>query len=309
MNEPIGQHVVPRCYLQNFSVEKRKDAVFVDVLLNKSKDQKIHRQDIKNICKIREFYTFDHLPENEKRWLEKYYSRHIESLYHDIYKTLVDPKAEIISEELKMKILAYIIAQELRTPKLGDAITSITTRTIEYAFLANQQLGVERKIYSEDGALLLNLEGKTLGDAIKEDKKSNRQIANAEAVKRLKQIADLKSSYHIMVTKYAGKSGLISSDRPVHTDSSLYSPSCKLTFPIDRNHVVSLYPYDAEIDLDPLKILRLDYDGQMADMFVLTYNMLQVENADMFLYGQKDDITYAYSRYQGLKEKDKSQKA
>lgn len=309
MNEPVGQHIVPRCYLQNFSVEKRKDEFFVDVLFNKSKDQKIHRQDIKNICKIREFYTFDHLPDNDKRWLEKYYSRHIESLYHDIYKALVDSTVTLISEELKMKILVYIIAQELRTPKLGEALTSITNRTIEYAFLAHQQLGVERKIYSEDGALLLNLEDKTLEEALKEDKRSNRQMANAEAVKRLKQITDLKSPYHIMVTKYAGKSGLISSDRPVHTDTSLYSPSCKLTLPIDRNHVVSLYPYNPEIDLDPLKILRLSYDGQMADMFVLTYNMLQVEKADMFLYGQKDDITQAYTQYEGLKERDKSQKS
>ncbi|TDS05983.1 uncharacterized protein DUF4238 [Sphingobacterium paludis] len=79
---------------------------------------KIHQQNIKNICKIREFYTFDGLPESEKRWLEKYYSRHIESLYHDIYANLTDPSVEKITSDLKMKILIYIISQELRTTKL-----------------------------------------------------------------------------------------------------------------------------------------------------------------------------------------------
>lgn len=302
MGEPIGQHIVPRCYLQNFAVEKRKDEFFVDVLFNQSSDHKIHRQNIKNICKIREFYTFGGLPENEKRWLEKYYSRHIESVYHDIYKTLTDTKAETVSPELKMKILVYIIAQELRTPKLAEALNSLSNRTIEYAFLAHEQLGTKKKIFSEDKEIM-DLEGKTMEEAIKESDSSNRQSANLESVKRLKHIAELKMDYHILVTKYKGDIGLISSDRPVYADSPLYSPDGKINLPIDRKHMVCLYPYDQEVDPDPLKILRLDHDVHISSLYVLTYNMLQVEKADRYLYGDKDDIIKALTQYEVLKAK------
>ncbi len=158
MSEPVSQHIVPKCYLQNFAVEKRKDEFFVDVLFNQNNDRKIHRQNVKNICKIRDYYTFDDLPENEKRWLERYYSKHIESVYHNIYKALTDPDVGVITPELKTKILVYIIAQELRTPKLAEALNSLSNRTIEYAFLAHEQLGTEKKIYSENDKELLNLE-------------------------------------------------------------------------------------------------------------------------------------------------------
>ncbi|SDL51450.1 DUF4238 domain-containing protein [Pedobacter antarcticus] len=150
MSEPVSQHIVPKCYIQNFAVEKRKNEYFVDVLFNQGEGLKIHRQNVKNICKIRDYYTFDDLPEGEKRWLERFYSTHIESVYHDIYKTLTNPDIHIITSELKTKILVYIIAQELRTPKLAEALNSLSNKTIEYAFLANEQLGTEKKIYSED---------------------------------------------------------------------------------------------------------------------------------------------------------------
>ena len=303
MGEPVSQHIVPKCYLQNFAVEKRKDEFFVDVLFNQSNDRKIHRQNVKNICKIRDYYTFDDLPESEKRWLERYYSKHIESIYHNIYKALTDPDVEVITPELKMKILVYIIAQELRTPKLAEALNSLSNRTIEYAFLAHEQLGTEKKIYSEGDKELLNLEGKTMEEAIKESNNSNRQSANLESVRRLKRIAELKMDYHILVTRYEGNSGLISSDRPVHADWPLYSPDCNFNLPIDRMHIVSLYPFDREVDPNPLKILRLDHDGQHSALFVSTYNMHQVEKADRYLYGDKSDILKAIDQYEALKAK------
>jgi hypothetical protein len=118
MSEPTSQHIVPKCYLQNFAVEIRNYEYFVDVLFNKSSDRKIHRQNIRNICKIRDFYTFNDLPETEKRWLEKYYSNNIDSNYHSTYQTLINPAIQKIGPELKMKILVYIISQELKTGKV-----------------------------------------------------------------------------------------------------------------------------------------------------------------------------------------------
>lgn len=266
------------------------------------KDRKIHRQNIKSICVIKEFYTFDDLPDNEKRWLEKYYARHIESGYHDIYKTLTDPAVDAVSPELKMKILVFIIAQELRTPKLAEALNSLSNRTIEYAFLAHEQLGAKKKIYSEGGKIK-DLEEKTIEEAIEESNSSNRQSANLESVRRLKRIAELKMDYHILVTKYAGDSGLISSDRPVHADSPLYSPDGKIRLPIDRNHMVCLYPYNPEVDPNTLKILRLDQDAQTSSFPVSMYNRHQLEKADRFLYGNKNDIIKALNQYEELKHK------
>jgi hypothetical protein len=299
MNEPVGQHIVPVCYLQNFAVEKRKDKYFVDVLFNQSADKKIQRLNVRNICKIRDFYTFDDLPETEKRWLERYYSHHIESNYHDIYKALTDPEVETISEVLKTKVLVHIISQELRTPKLAEALNSIMNRTIEYAFLAHEQLGTQKKIFSEGGEVM-DFEGKTMEQAINEDNNKNRQSANLEAVKRLKRIVELKSNCHIMVVKYDESIGLISSDRPVYTSTPLYSPDCKIDLPINRNHMICIIPFDEEIEPDHLKIVRLDHAPNNGRLAVTVYNMFQVEKADRFLYGDKVDIVESLKSYEAL---------
>ncbi|RYZ87610.1 MAG: DUF4238 domain-containing protein, partial [Proteobacteria bacterium] len=283
-------------------VEKRKDEFYVDVLFNKSPERKINRLNIRNICKIREFYTFDDLPEKEKRWLENYYSRHIESSYHDIYKTLIDPTVETITAEFKLKVLTYIVAQELRTPKLAEALNSLSNRTIEYAFLAHEQLGTEKKVYSGEQEIM-NFEGKTLEEAVKESNSSNRQSANLEAVQRLRRIAELKIDHHIMITKYNGTMGLISSDRPVHADWPLYNPDGKMNIPLDRYHMLSIYPFDEEVDPDPMKILRLDYNERNPPLFVLTYNMHQVEKADYYLYGDSEDIKDALKQYDEVMKK------
>jgi hypothetical protein len=300
MNEPVGQHIVPKCYLKNFAVEKRREESFVDVLFRQNKDRKIHRQNVKNICKIHEYYTFDELPEDEKRWLEKYYSHHIENIYPEIYRTLTDDSIESITPEFKMKILVFVIAQELRTPKLAEALNSISDRTIEYAFLAHEQLGTEKKLYSEDGKEDIDFEGKTLEEAQKKSSNSNRQIANLESVRRLKRIAELKMDYHIFVTKYNGDEGLISSDRPVHTDWPLYNPDGKISFPIDRTHMVSFYPFDNDLASDPMQILRLEYTENASPPFVYLYNMRQVEKADRYIYGHKDDISETLDRYDAM---------
>lgn len=299
MSEPISQHIVPKCYLQNFAVEIRKGEPFVDVMFNKSGEEKIHRQNVKNICKIREFYTFDDLPDNEKRWLEKFYSHHIESAYHEMYQALTDPKVQKISADLKTKILTYIISQELRTPKLSEALNSISNRTIEYAFLANEQFGTQKKIYSE-GKQILDLEGKTLKDAIKENENENRQSANLEAVRRLKRIAELKFDNHILITKYEGSFGLISSDRPVHAEWPLYNPDATMSIPLNSTHMLTLYPFDKELDNDTLKIMRLDHKDDQSNFYVDMYNMYQVEKADYFLYGKGPDILRAKAKYREL---------
>lgn len=298
MSEPIGQHIVPQCYLKNFAVEKRAKEAFVDVMFKKNSG-KIHRQNIRNICKIREFYTFDNLPDKEKRWLEKYYSNNVESLYHEVYKALTDASIEKITSDLKLKIIVYIISQELRTPKISDALNSVMNRVLEHVFLAHEQLGTEKKVFSEKGEVV-DLEGTTLEEAKKESNNSNRQMANLESVKRLKHIVELKSNYHIMVVKYEGKIGLISSDRPVHCSESLYSPDCKISLPIDRNHIVNLYPYDEEIESDSNKILRLNHDEHVSYLCVLSLNALQIDKAEHFIYGKKDDIVCGVSQYDRL---------
>ncbi|SDL51477.1 hypothetical protein [Pedobacter antarcticus] len=138
-------------------------------------------------------------------------------------------------------------------------------------------------------------------EAIKESDNSNRQSANLESVRRLKHLAELKMDYHILVTKYEGMICLISSDRPVHADWPLYSPDSKFNFPVDRFHMVSLYPFDKEVDPNHLKVLRLEHNEQQSAMFVSVYNMRQVEKADRYLYGSKDDILRAIQEYDKLK--------
>jgi len=304
MSEPKKHHIVPRCYLEKFAVRNRGDQHYVDVLFKKKNSTEIHEKEISTICSINQFYTFDGLPESEKRWLEKYYSHHIENLYHDIYKNLTDPTVSIIAPEFKMKILVYIIFQELRTTKIPNALNSLMNGVLEYAFLAHEQLGTKKKIVSENGEVI-DLEGKTLEQAIRESNNSNRQAANLESVKRLKQITELKSGYHIMIVQYKGDLGLISSDRPVHISEPLYSPNCIIRLPIDRNHIVCLYPYNSEVELDPYRILRVEHSGQASMLLALSMNILQIEQSESFIYGRKANIQETMKQHNRLLSKAK----
>ncbi|WP_293914876.1 MULTISPECIES: DUF4238 domain-containing protein [unclassified Sphingobacterium] len=289
MNEPIGQHIVPRVYLKNFSTSIKKKDYFVDVFYKKQKDINIPRVNIKNICKINEFYTFDHSPsEIDKRWLEKYYANNIESHYNSIYNLLTNEKTEKITPEIKNKILRHIISQELRTPKIAQALDSLTDRSIDYVFNSHEQLGTEKKLYTEDGKLAYDWSEKSIDEAKTKNRNENRQISNIECISRLKGLVELKFSYHIMVVKYNSPIGLISSDRPVYTSEPLYSPSCNIQLPIDKYHMINLYPFIE--DTDPNIILRIEHGKVASEPAVRILNISQLERAEHFVYGEKNNI-------------------
>src|SRR5690606_31996903 len=132
----------------------RNKEFFVDTLDKSNPTGKTFRVNTKKICAVNEFYTFDPLPEEYKRWLERYYANHIEVLYNDIYKVFLNQNIDEISEDLKFKMLIYIISQELRTTKITTAMNNLFGRMLEYSYSAFEQLGIEKKIGLENSDIV-----------------------------------------------------------------------------------------------------------------------------------------------------------
>lgn len=297
MSQPVRQHLVPRCYLNKFAVKRgKKKEYYLDAYDMSIEGKRVFGANTRNICVINEFYTFDHLPEREKRWLEKYYANQIEVLYDEIYNTLVNPEIQDISSDLKLKILVYIISQELRTDKITKALNTLFGGVLEYSFSAFEQFGLEKKIGLEDGTSI-DLDGKTLEEAKKESFDENRRMVNLESVRRIKHIAELKMQHPICVKKYSGDIGLITSDRPVIVTQPLYSPSCILRIPIDKEHLVTICPREGNEELNPLTLHKMEHKGEIASLVVTTYNMAQLENADRFIFGHKNNIERTLQEY------------
>ena len=109
MNEPKRQHLVPRCYLKKFGSYQKKE--WYVHAYDKTKDGEIIRPNIKNVCVELEYYSFENLPDDKKRFLEKFYANNIETEYDEIYNVLVKTKDRKLSDKLKYAIIKFIVSQ------------------------------------------------------------------------------------------------------------------------------------------------------------------------------------------------------
>lgn len=159
MNEPIRQHLVPRCYLKHFAYAKKK-AWYIDAYDITIEDPKIFNVNIDSICVERDFYTFRKLKDEEKRFLERYYSRTIEADYTEVYSALSQSKEIKINNTLRFKIISFIMCQYFRTSKLTSAFNNLWNRTLEHSFQL-MDYAKEKKVYFEGGGSI-DFTGKSL---------------------------------------------------------------------------------------------------------------------------------------------------
>lgn len=144
---------------------------------------------------------------------------------------------------------------------------------------------------------------KSIDEAKTKNRNENRQIFNIESISRLKGIVKLKVSYHIMVVKYNGPIGLISSDRPVYTSAYIYSPSCNIKLPIDKYHMIKLYPFIEDTNANT--ILRIEHGKIASEQDVRILNISQLERAEHFFYREKNNILRTIQDLDFLEKKQK----
>ncbi|HEY8781204.1 MAG TPA: DUF4238 domain-containing protein [Mucilaginibacter sp.] len=289
MNEPIGQHLVPRCYLKHFALAKKKDWL-IDACNLQVDDNVIFNVNIKAVCKQNEFYTFKKLPDEDKRFLEKYYSKTVEADYGQVYNILTN--GIDISNNDRFKIIAFVICQYWRTAKYINALNDIFSRSLEHGHALIEAKGLRKEIHF-DGGGVVSFENKTLGEVIKESKDETRERYNSDTYLRFKELTNRRINDRIVVYEAAQDDFFITSDNPVKCGKNIYDPTGIIKMPINQKYMVGLLPFNNDIAFRNKKLARIKLDEERSYFETSFNNIMQIEQADQVVLGSKANLTKA----------------
>jgi hypothetical protein len=296
MNEPIRQHLVPRVYLKQFALNKRKDW-FIDAY-DVVEKKHITGLNINNICVKKDFYTFKKLPDDHKRFLEHFYGNTVESDYPQIYQALVNPKHHKISDNFRFKIISYVISQYWRTSKLTNSFSKFWNKTMEHAYNLMETYSPERVIQSGDQ--IINFENRTLEEYTIESDNANRELINADSYRRFRELTLRRINNGIAIYKVHPAHRLITSDNPVSTSENIYDPSSFIRLPIDSHHILTLVPFENEVLFDNKTIARTNLDERASYFQTTVFNHSQFGQSEKFVLGHKDHIDYVVEQKENL---------
>ncbi|MBS1527471.1 MAG: DUF4238 domain-containing protein [Bacteroidetes bacterium] len=308
MSNPIRQHLVPRVYLKQFALKERKDW-FIDAYDTKN-NKFVPSLNINNVCVNKEFYTFKKLPEENKRFLERFYGQTVESDYPEIYQALTNPKHIKISDNFRFKIISYIISQYWRTSKLTNTFNSFWNSTMEHAYNLMEEYSPERIIQS--GNQLISFENRTFEDYKLDSDEQNREMINLNSYYRFKDLTLKRMNDSIMVSRMNSEHRLITSDNPVGTSKNIYDPLSWIRLPLDSRHIVSVVPCADIASTDmPNKpnvhvnkiITRVFLDKESSYFETTVFNYQQFGQCEKFVLGKKADIDKVLAQRSMLDEK------
>lgn len=296
MNEPIRQHLVPRVYMKQFALSKRKDW-FIDAY-DVVEKKYVTGLNINNICVKKDFYTFKKLPDDYKRFLERFYGSTVEADYPQIYQALINPKHHNISDNFRFKIISYVISQYWRTSKLTNTYNKFWNSTMEHAYNLMEAYSPERVIQSGEG--IISFENRTFEDYKAESDNNTRESINADSYRRFRDLTLRRINNGIAIYKTHPNHRLITSDNPVSSSANIYDPSSLIRLPLDRHHMLTLVPFEDEVLFDNKTISRTNL-GEKASYFQTTVlNHCQVGQSEKFVLGHREDIEFVMDQIENL---------
>jgi Protein of unknown function (DUF4238) len=303
MSEPKRHHLVPRCYLKRFGENKKKDW-FVYAHDKLKTGNQIFNVNIKNICVQTEYYTFDKLPEDQKRFLEKFYATNIESDYPNIYEILTDPKKFKLSTKQRISIIIFVISQALRTSKLANNLTQFWNQNLETAYrMQDLEKGITQ--LHLEGGKIIDFKDKSLEQIKKEEEKELTDYINITNLKRLYEIASRRLKDGIAVKKIHPSFKLITSDNPAYFEKFIYDPNEFIRLPLDEDHLLMIIPHNKDEEyFDPQIISRSNLDEEWSYMDAHYNNIFQIQNCERYIIGRKENIENALLFFKTFNEDD-----
>jgi hypothetical protein len=293
MNEPKRQHLVPRVYLKHFAL-KRNKGWFIDACSIKENESKIFNASIEKVCVKKEFYTFRKLPDEHKRFLERFYSNTVESDYTEIYDVLANPRVIKISDDMRFKIMSFIICQHSRTAHFTNKFNGFWNRVLEQGHSMIDPEAVEKRIYlGENNDEYIDFENKTLAEVQRESDEENREHINLRNYQMFRDLTLRRINDGIAVYKIHPKFKFITSDNPVVAGHLIFDPSIFIKVPIDSHHIVAIVPFHNEVLFDNKTINRQILDEERSYFEYTTNNMVQMEQCENHVLGHKDALEKA----------------
>lgn len=281
-NESKRQHYIPQTYLKYFSL-KKDNKYFINALPKDSHDTNdIKELNIKNVCLENNIYTLPSVNIEERMILEKFFSNEVESQYDNIYKILVDPNKNYITEEERAKIITTVVTMFFRTSVWKNTINEIRSKSFEKSYLMCQQYNKEHFYY---GDIKISIKGKTLDELQNEYKIKKNPLFLLTQLKAMDYLFETRfKKDDICIIRNETENDFITSDNPVIAFNKMIiapiDPNNTMILPIDNKHILWLLPNNNLIGRNILFRRKTPHHKE-----VIEYNSMQKNNCERFVFG------------------------
>lgn len=289
-NETKSQHYVPRTYLKNFSVKRKKNYYICAAY----KDNLSHFifPNIVNVCLENNIYTLKGETAEQRQAIEKFYSENIESDYQEVYDTLTDKDILVIDEDMHYKIILTVVTMLYRTSKWLNLHNDFRERALERVFNLCKQ---ENKDYFFFEKVRYSIKGKTLKEIQKEFKENEKDFEILTQLDVALRLAEIRCFDGIMVTKVQPEDYLITSDNPVILSNiqpghiAPFDPENMINLPLDDSHVLTILPHSQRPGNH--RIVRHNPQSTMSHGKMISNNTSQLQNCYKHILGHKKGLT------------------
>ena len=291
MNEPKNHHLVPRCYLKNFGVAQFKSGkpqYFVDTYDKNQNDKGVFRNNIKNACVEKDFYTFKGLADDQKLFLETFFAKTIESFYSPIYKKLVNNDPLKLSNTERRILIDFCLHQFFRTSKVTNNFNEFWTNVLERGH-DMMKAGSPFQLIEIEGERIIDFTGKTLNEVTKEETQRNRERINIENFQHARRLSALRKNDYVSVDRLDEDYHFITSDNPCYMDGHPLNPETIIRMPINSKFMITIIPA-THADPDLPRFGRSPMPPAMSEITMIQNNIYQIEKSERTILGRQTDI-------------------
>ncbi|WP_303919395.1 DUF4238 domain-containing protein [Draconibacterium sediminis] len=303
--ETVGQHYVPKTYLDKFG-EIRKNNIFFVYAANKQNLKQTFPVGTSKICKKNNLYTLGGATEGERQWIENFYNNEIESKYNEVYDILTNDNIREITTEQKELIVYTIITLLFRVTKWQTLHNNFIGRVFERGIGFASELGKDYFILGEEK---IYFKGKTLKQLNEEYASSQKEFQVLTQLDLALKLISIRKFDSLGVVNIKGvPNSFVTSDNPVTLYNfagsviSPFDPTNQLSLPINSKYVVTLDPKAEMPYFPPNRIGRIFHSGSLASNQVLINNYKQYNSAENFIIGDKQTI----ESFNGFRERYKN---
>lgn len=283
----MNQHYVPRSYLKNFAVQKRKD-FFVDVY--DTEQDRYFNANIKNICSEIDLYTLDNDNSigDDRLIIEKIYSNGFEPLYLKSYPLLTNNNVRWITDMQRIELLIGIFQLYMRNPlwiknSIEGHAPEIRRLCAEAKSKGIKGITYQREDYSFRDWTEEQIIAKITADVTREFKEKH--------ISGIGEIADFHehACIEVNVIKDDDDSVFITGDNPIvmsdRVDEHWHPLKRSKEFCLVLNPKMALYLYH-----DNTKRLNEIYRRYTLNGSVSMFNNSIVKNCSRFVIGPKSQL-------------------
>lgn len=267
----------------------KKQNWFVDVLDRDNK--KMFECNVDKVCKQTEFYTFNGMPDADKRILERYFANTIEKDYPQIYDKLVNREVEKLSRLEKGSLIKFVLHQSFRTSRFINNYNHVFSDYIKKMIKDSHSHNLPKITFSNGDEI--NFEGRTVDEVIKEEARNNQEKINIFHYYKALQLASFREDDYIFVHTVSEQDFLVTSDNPVHFFGDPYNTTTSIIMPLNSKQVLNVISKSKYPEGASNKIYRSQLSKRFSTMMANFNNTHHVTNCEKQAIGTRQHLEIA----------------